>query len=65
MKTAIVLCCALLPGLARADAAPQGFDVGMIQGPHIYRPQGQPTGVVAQISDSDGWGAVDDALARA
>ena len=65
MRTAIALCCALLPWAALADEAPQGFDVGMIQGQHIYRPDGQPKGVVALVSDSDGWGAADDAQAKA
>lgn len=69
MKTAIALIAALMPGLALAQAAPEappaGFDVGMITGQHIYRPDGQPSGVVALISDAAGWGAAEEVQAKA
>ncbi|MFT3690883.1 AcvB/VirJ family lysyl-phosphatidylglycerol hydrolase [Paenirhodobacter sp.] len=59
-----VLALALMAGAAAAQP-PAGYDAGMIVGPHVFHPAGQPTGVVFLISDAQGWTADDTARAGA
>ncbi|RWR31468.1 virulence factor family protein [Sinirhodobacter populi] len=71
IKTALALCALMAATGAAAQSTtdiqvpPAGFDTGMIEGPQIYRPMGQPRGVVFLISDAQGWGAADEAEAKA
>ncbi len=44
---------------------PAGFDAGMITDPHLFRPTGQPRGIVFLISDAQGWADADEAQAKA
>lgn len=51
----------LAAGSGRADDAP--FDPGQIPAPVVLMPEGPATGTVFLLSDADGWGAADAALA--
>ncbi|HEY0275776.1 MAG TPA: AcvB/VirJ family lysyl-phosphatidylglycerol hydrolase [Paenirhodobacter sp.] len=70
IKTALACVLMMAPGAWAQTATdvqvpPAGFDTGTIIDPHVYRPTGQPRGVVFLISDTQGWAEADDTQAKA
>lgn len=64
-----LLACLLAASLAAApvaagDAAPVGFDPGLIPDPRVLMPAGPAAGTVFLFSDHQGWGDADAALAE-